>query len=118
MNTNNLDFSTFLPYIVSIVSSLVAGISSYFVARKQAKEDIKQIEKRYELDIEKEKELFRMEKEKMEINYRHQLELQKKESENKLGEVFMDKVMTEVMKSPATQQQISQSMNNRKKRLK
>lgn len=113
-----MNINIILPYIVSIVSSLIAGFSSYFIARKQAKEDIKQIEKRHELDIEKERERFQQEKEKMEISYKHQLELLNKETENKMNADIMDKLMTEMMKNPAMQQQISQSMNYRKKRMK
>lgn len=115
MNSNNMDINIILPYIVSIVSSLIAGFSSYSVARKQAKEDIKQIEKRHELDIEKERERFQLEKEKMEINYKHQLELLNKEAENKMSAGIMDKFMAEIMKNPSIQHQISQSLNNRKK---
>ena len=46
----------YLPYIVSVVCALISGFASYAVARKQSREDIKKLEKTYELDLEKEKE--------------------------------------------------------------
>ena len=58
---------TYLPYIVSVICAAIAGFTSYSVARKQAKADIQKLEKQHELDIEKEREKFAMEKEKMEL---------------------------------------------------
>lgn len=59
--------SEYLPYIVSVVCALVSGITSYLVARKQTKADIQKLEKQYELDLDKDREKFAMEKEKMEL---------------------------------------------------
>ncbi len=64
---------TYLPYIVSIICAAIAGFTSYAVARKQAKADIQKLEKQHELDIEKEREKFAMEKEKMELEQQHPL---------------------------------------------
>ena len=50
----------YLPYIVSVVCALISGFASYAVARKQSREDIKKLEKTYELDLEKEKEKHKM----------------------------------------------------------
>lgn len=55
-NVSNLQ--TFLPYIVSILCALISGVASYCVARKQAKSDMKKLEKQFALDLEKERELF------------------------------------------------------------
>ena len=46
----------YLPYIVSVVCAMIYGFVSYAVARKKSREDIKKLEKTYELDLEKEKE--------------------------------------------------------------
>ena len=48
----------YLPYIVSVVCALISGFTSYAVARRQSKEDIRKLEKTYELDLENEKETF------------------------------------------------------------
>lgn len=61
-NVSNLQ--TFLPYIISVLCALISGVASYCVARKQAKSYIKKLEKQFALDLEKERELFKMEKEK------------------------------------------------------
>lgn len=110
--------STYLPYIVSVICAIIAGFTSYAVARKQAKADMQRLEKQYELDIEKEREKFALEKEKMEIEHRNQLELLQKESENNLGASLTNTLISEAMKIPEVRQQLSQGMKNRNKRNK
>ena len=61
-NVSNLQ--TFLPYIISVLCALISGVASYCVARRQAKTDMKKLEKQFALDLEKERELLKMEKEK------------------------------------------------------
>lgn len=75
----------YLPYIVSLVCALLSGITSYTVVRTQSKEDIKRLEKTYELDLENEKERHKFEIEKLELEHKHQLELHQKQFENQLG---------------------------------
>ena len=107
--------STYLPYIVSVLCAAIAGFASYAVARKQAKEDLKKLEKQYELDIEKERKKFEMEKEKLEIEHKHQLELSEKELENKLGSDLMSTLTKEYIKSPAGQAQLRSASGKRRR---
>lgn len=97
-----------MPYIVSIICAVIAGLTSYLVARKQSKTDFQRLEKQFELDLEKERELLAMEKEKMEIEHRHQLDLLQKEAENNFGNT----IISEAMKLPEVRQQVSQGMRN------
>ena len=108
--------STFLPYVVSVICAAIAGFASYAVARKQTKADMQKLEKQHELDIEKEREIFKMEKEKMEIEHRHQLELLQKEYENTLGASLTNTLISETMKMPEVRQQINQGIKNGTKR--
>lgn len=96
----------YLPYIVSILCALIAGVTSYAVARKQTRADIQKLEKQYELDLDKEREKFAMEKEKMELEHKHQMELKQKEMENQLGTDVISTMLKEYMRSPAGQAQI------------
>ncbi len=59
-----------------------------------------------------------MEKEKMEIEHRHQLELLQKESENTLGASVTNTLISEAMKMPEVRQQFSQGLRNGNKRKK
>ena len=93
-------FIDYLPYIVSILCSIITGITSYMAARKQSKSDLQKLMKQHELDIEKEREKFAMEKERMEIDHKHQLELLHKETENQLGSDLIGTMMKEFMRSP------------------
>ena len=110
--------STYLPYIVSVICSAIAGFTSYVVARKQAKADMQKLEKQYELDLESEREKFAMEKEKMEIEHHYQLELLQKESENALGASVTNTLISEAMKMPEVRKQFTQGVKNGNKRKK
>ena len=103
---------TYLPYIVSVICAVIAGFTSYAVARKQGKADMQRLEKQHDLDIEKEREKFAIEKEKMEIAHRYQLELLQKESENNLGSSLTNTLINEVMKIPEVRKQLSQGVRN------
>ena len=50
----------YLPYIVTVLCSLISGLTSYFAARRQAKVDLEKLQKQHDLDIEKEREKFAM----------------------------------------------------------
>ena len=90
----------YLPYIATVVCSVISGIASYSASRRQAKADLEKLQKQHELELEKEREKFSMEKEKMELEHKHQLELQQKEMENQLGSDVISTMMKEYMRSP------------------
>lgn len=96
----------YLPYIVTILCSLISGVASYLASRRQTKADLEKLQKQHELDIEKEREMFEMQKERMELEHRHQLELKQKEMENQLGTDLIATMAKEYMRSPAGQAQI------------
>lgn len=96
----------YLPYIVTVLCSLISGLTSYSAARRQGKADLKKIQKQHELDIEKEREMFAMQKERMELEHKHQLELKQKEIENQLGTDLISTMAKEYMRSPAGQAQM------------
>ena len=52
----------YLPYIVSVLCAIISGFTSYVVTRRQTKTDIQKLEKQYQLDLENEREKFKMEK--------------------------------------------------------
>jgi len=98
----------YLPYIVTIVCSIVSGLISYFASRAKSKADTDRLVKQYELDIENEREKFKMEKERLEIEHKHQLELMQAEADNNLSNT----IITEAMKIPEVRQQVSQGVRN------
>ena len=102
----------YLPYIVTILCSLISGVASYLASRRQTKADLEKLQKQHELDIEKEREMFAMQKERMELEHKHQLELKQKELENQLGANFTNTLLTEAMKMPEFRQQFAQSVRN------
>ena len=96
----------YLPYIVTVLCSVISGIASYSASRRQAKADLEKLQKQHELDIEKEREMFTMQKERMELEHKHQLELKQKEMENQLGTDLISTMAKEYMRSPAGQAQM------------
>ena len=100
----------YLPYMVSVLCALISGFASYAISRKQSKEDLKKIEKQYELDLEKEREQFQMQKEKLEIEHKYQMELKQKEIDGALNNNLTNTLISEVMKIPEVRQQINKGM--------
>ena len=98
----------YLPYLVTIVCSIISGLVSYFASRAKSKADTDRLVKQYELDIENEREKFKMEKERLEIEHRHQLEL----IEAQAGNNISNTIITEAMKIPEVRQQVSQGVRN------
>lgn len=96
----------YLPYIASVLCAVISGISSYAVARKQAKNDFTVIVKQHEIDLEALERKHQMELEKLNLEHAHQLKLQEKDFEVKLGA----SLLTEVMKMPEIKQLISQEI--------
>ena len=113
-----IDISEMAPYIVTVVCALISGFGSYFASRRQAKADMEKLQKQHELDIEKEREMFAMQKDRMELEHKHQLELMQKEFENQLGASFTNTVITEAMKMPEVRQQLAQGVRSNGKKHK
>ena len=101
----------YLPYLISVVCALISGLTSYVVARKQAKNDLSVIVKQHEVDLEALERKHQMEMEKINLEHSHQLELQEKDFEAKLS----SSLITEAMKMPEIRQQISQGMKKGKR---
>ena len=89
----------YLPYIVTVLCSLISGIASYSAARRQTKADLEKLQKQHELDIEKEREMFAMQKEQ-------------------LGANFTNTLLTEAMKMPEVRQQFAQGVRSSGKKHK
>ena len=118
-----MEFKDILPYIVSVLGSVIAGFWSYFQARKQSKEEINKLVKQHELEIdkliknneleiEKEKERFKNEKEKMEIEHKYQIEMKTQEMQNNMGKEFLGTLFSEKMKNPTVQKRLEESITN------
>ena len=127
---NSSIFLTLAPYITSIVCAAIAGIASYLVAKKQLKASVQQLTQQHALDIEKEREKFELDKErlniehqnqleqqreklelefkhqlemettKLELEHKHQMELLQAQSENQMGSDLITTLMKEIVKTP------------------
>ncbi|MBR1533351.1 MAG: hypothetical protein IJ639_03220 [Ruminococcus sp.] len=108
------------PYIVSVLCALIAGLSSYVCARRQAKAEITKLDRQFtidlekerekaKLDLEKEREKNRLETERLQLQHQHELELKDKEMQNAMGESVVNTLFAELMKTPEMKQQISDS---------
>ncbi len=98
--------SAYLSYIASLLCAIISGFTSYVVIRKQVKFDIQKLQKQYELDMEREREKFLMEKARMEMDHKNQLELNQAQSGNQLGVELISTIAKEYLHSPAGQTQM------------
>ena len=77
-----------LPYIVTLLVAICSGIVSYYSAIKKSKLDnetkIKEIQEQHKLDLENQKELFKLEIDKINLQHQNELEKIKIESSNQL----------------------------------
>ena len=105
----------YMPYVVTIVCALISGVVSYLASRKQLKTDLEKLEKQHAFDIEKEREKFAMEKERIELEHKHQIELIEKKMENQIGVDLVSTLAKEYARSPAGQAQFRNTGNKKRK---
>lgn len=104
----------YLPYIVSIVSALIAAIVSIAVSKNQTKTEIKKIQEQTKATLEIEREKLQLEKEKMELE--HKLELEKLNAQN--GNEIATELIKTVIQTPEAKAQLSQGMRSGMKKQK
>ena len=103
----------YLPYIVTVLCSLISGFGSYFAARRQAKTEIQKLQKQHDLDLEAEREKFKMEKEKMELVHKQQMEQKMVEMSGQIGGSFFTSVAQSVINSPAGQALVQDAVDKK-----
>lgn len=106
----------FLPYFVSIITAVIAAVSSVLISRRETKTEIDKLIKQHEFELETEREKHLHELEKQELEHKHQMDMLKVEAENKIGSDVLNAVVSEAMKFPETRNQFLQGMKNSKKR--
>ena len=104
----------YLPYIVTVLCSLISGFASYFAARRQAKSELQKLQKQHDLDLEAERERFKMEKEKMELEHKQQMERKTMEMSAQLGGDLISTVMQSFLNSSAGQSFMQDAINKKR----
>lgn len=109
-----MELSAIAPYIVSILASIISGISSYFVARNKSASEIRTLKesnepeidklmKQHEVDIDNLKETHKLEMERLEAEPRHSLELANSNAQNEMTEQLMGSLVGNMMSAPQMQ---------------
>lgn len=109
-----MDSSTIEPYIVSILASIISGISSYLVARNKSASDIQALKesneheieklmKQHEVDLDNLKETHKLEMEKLEAEHRYSLELANSNAQNEITKQVMGSFVGNMMAAPQMQ---------------
>lgn len=104
----------YLPYIVTVCCSLISGFASYFAARRQAKAELQKLQKQHELDLEAECEKFKMEKEKMGLEHKQQMEQKAMEMGAQLGGGLFATVAQGFINSKAGQEYMQDIINKKR----
>ena len=105
---------SYMPYIVTVLCSLISGFTSYFAARRQGKAELQKLQKQHELDLEAEREKFKMEKEKMEIEHKQQMEQKIMEMSAQLGGGLFSTVAQGFINSKAGQEYMQDIVNKKR----
>ena len=103
----------YLPYIITVLCSLISGFGSYFASRRQAKAEIQKLQKQHELDLEAEREKFKMEKEKMELDHKQQMERLTVQAGSQVGGNMLNSVMQAFMTSQAGQEYLEKTIREK-----
>lgn len=109
-----MDSSTIAPYIVSILASIISGISSYLVARNKSASDIQALKesneheieklmKQHEVDLDKLKGTHKLEMEKLDSEHRYSLELANSNAQNEMTKQVMGSFVGNMMAAPQMQ---------------
>lgn len=109
-----MDSSTIAPYIVSILASIISGISSYLVARNKSASDIQTLKesneheieklmKQHEVDLDNLKETHKLEMEKLEAEHKYSLELANSNAQNEMTKQLMGSFVGTIMTAPQMQ---------------
>lgn len=107
-----------LPYLVTLLSTITAGLLSYFGAIRKTKNElialkesnrfeIEKLMNQHKLDLEALERKHEMEVEKINLDHEHKLELLRKESENAMGASMLGSAFEKIMESPEAKQAIS-----------
>lgn len=93
-----------LPYIITIIMGVSTGLISYFSAIKKSKLDndvkIKEIQEQHKLDLENQKEIFKLEIEKINLQHQNELEKMKVDSNNQLTNNLANSFVNTLLKNP------------------
>ena len=107
----------YLPYIVTVLCSLLSGFGSYFAARRQAKAELQKLQKQHELDLEAERERFKMEIEKMELEHKQQMEQKLMEASAQIGGGVLSTILQGFMGSQAGQEYMEDIIKNKRSQI-
>lgn len=109
-----MELSVIAPYIVSIIASIISGLSSYLVARNKSASDIRTLKesneheidkfmKQHEVDLDNLKETHKLEMEKLEAGHRYSLELANSNAQNEMNKQLMGSLVGNLMAAPQMQ---------------
>lgn len=109
-----MELSIIAPYFVSILASIISGISSYFVARNKSAADIQTLKesneheidklmKQHEVDLDNLKETHKLEMEKLEAEHRYSLELASANAQNEMTKQLMGSFVGNMLAAPQMQ---------------
>lgn len=109
----------YLPYIVSVLVAIIAGLASYLAAARKCRADMKVLKEsntheinrlmeQHRLDIDSLERQHKLEIEKMEIEHKHQLELKSKDAENAMNSELLNTMVSAAMQMPEARQMMGQ----------
>lgn len=91
----------YLPYIATVLCSIISGCVSYFLAIKKAKDDMRILEKQHKNDMDR-----------LELEFKHQQQLKQQDLVNSVG----NSMVGAIMNNSEVQKIISQNAKKNQRR--
>ncbi len=111
-----------LPYLVALLTAICSGLITYFSAIKKCKLDndvkIKEIQEQHKLDLENQKEMFKLEIDKINLQHQNELEKLKVESNNQLTNNLANSFMSSLFTNPQSIENLIELANKLNKNKK
>lgn len=118
--------SAYLPYVVSVLTALISGLFTYWVAvkhtsseiellRKSNEHEIEKLMKQHELDINNIERCHALEMEKMETEHLYQMQMVEEQAKNQITGTFMSELMGAFMSTPEMKDFMGESVKDMKR---
>ncbi|MDR1821206.1 MAG: hypothetical protein LBQ91_02090 [Oscillospiraceae bacterium] len=111
--------------LITIAITVIGGLITHFTTLSKSKADMRALQEKnqhdidklmqqHKLDLDAQERKHEMEKEKLEIEYKHQIDLQKNEIGLSTGQELFSTITKEYLRSSAGQTQMRQARKKRK----
>ena len=105
--------SLLIALVPALITAMVSGIFSYFLAIRKSLNEIKQLAEKHKQEIEILREQHRLEIEKLQFQQEHEKKMKEQDSSVKFGESIISSIMSGIMGSDTMQKNIDKMIDEK-----